>query len=330
MAVPPNTASVPLEMGPIPSVPRRNGDLQTSPDASRATSFSSISMEEIPQFIHPDAPGRKRSQGISVNSDMSVSSSIPRSGSVDYHPASYPTRPSVSKPSASKSEAISASEDEVESALNPTPDRMAAEEQRRKVKEVKVVRRRPTKRGVGSATSPGSVASKRKPADASRVQTIKKSTKNHLSEPLASSSLNEPKEPKEPNLSDRFAYTTMKDYQLSGDSSGDSDDSSREPVNPLSSREPEPALGVSRAPRVSETSESLPARIHHADSIDSTMTSHSVIVKRPHASQKSRRQAIEQFVTDVETELRSLRESYDAAYERCERTLRDTQHVQTM
>lgn len=60
------------------------------------------------------------------------------------------------------------------------------------------------------------------------------------------------------------------------------------------------------------------------------MTSHSVIVKRPHASQKSRRQAIEQFVTDVETELRSLRESYDAAYERCERTLRDTQHVQTM
>ena len=93
-------------------------------------------MEEIPQFIHPDAPGRKRSQGISVNSDMSVSSSIPRSGSVDYHPASYPTRPSVSKPSASKSEAISASEDEVESALNPTPDRMAAEEQRRKVKEV--------------------------------------------------------------------------------------------------------------------------------------------------------------------------------------------------
>lgn len=282
-------------------------------------------MEEIPQFIHPDAPGRKRSQGISVASDVSASSSIPRSGSVDYHPSSYPTRLSTSKPSPSKPEAISASEDEVESALNmSTPDRASAEEQRRKLKEVKVVRRRPASRGVASAASQGFVRTKGKSAEESRGRTIKKSRNRVSEQPAISSSPSK----KEAKSFDRFTYSTMNDIQLSGDSSGNDDDSSGD-VDAVSSRERKNRLvSAHQGPLASDSSS--PTHTRRADSIDSTVTSHSVIVKRPRVSQKPRRQAIEQFVTDVETELRSLRESYDAAYERCERTLQDTQHVQTM
>lgn len=299
---------------------RHKEGLQTPPNPSRASSYSSLSMEAIPQFIHPDAPGRKRSQGISVNSDVSASSSIHRSGSVDYHPAGYPTRPPSSKPSTSKAEAISASEDEVESALNmSTPDLASAEEQRRRLKEVKVVRRRPASRGV--ASTQGLAEKTRKVPKESRGRTIKKSTGSRLSREAEASVASSKKE-----LSrDRYPA----DLQLSGDSSGDGGDSSeddtllpREQTNRVSS--------AHRNPLASDSSDASPPLTRRADSIDSTATSHSVIVKRPRASQKPRRQAIEQFVTDVETELRSLRENYDAAYERCVRTLQDTQRVQTM
>ena len=58
----------------------------TNDPVKRSSSSPSIVTEEIPQFIHPEQRGRERSHGMSVNSDVSVASSVKHRDTVDYHP----------------------------------------------------------------------------------------------------------------------------------------------------------------------------------------------------------------------------------------------------
>ena len=58
----------------------------TNDSVKRSSSSPSVVTEEIPQFIHTEQRGRERSHGMSVNSDISVASSVKHRDTVDYHP----------------------------------------------------------------------------------------------------------------------------------------------------------------------------------------------------------------------------------------------------
>lgn len=74
-----------------PSSPDKHKDGPTQPpptndSVKHSSSSASIVTEEIPQFLHTEQRGRERSHGMSVNSDVSVASSVKHHDPVDFHP----------------------------------------------------------------------------------------------------------------------------------------------------------------------------------------------------------------------------------------------------